>query len=298
MQIGIRLSFVVAVAAGTLSCQQAHRESETTPTPASSIDTTIHAARTAPNPEPSDNSADSPAAKLSVAGVGACQASTDLTAMASRLAELADANGDGKVSREEAQSAMNFIVGGAFFRADANGDGKITPEEGHKARAEITSRYPALGTLMTQTRNATGESPFRALARVVDVEYGKTLTLDEARQAVRGAADDLFKVADRNHDAIITREEVIDMAWERARTLGADAFATADSNKDGFINTNEFQGLINRSSKPLFDAADTDKDGKLSKREAAATVNTVIERFGLAEPEPETSVSNQQASAQ
>lgn len=295
MQTGIRLSFVLLVAAGTLSCREARRESESTPTPTPSVNTTINAARTAPNPEPSDNSAESPAPKLSVAGVGACQASTDLTAMASRLAELADANGDGKVSREEAQSAMNFIVGGAFFRADANGDGKITPEEGHNARAELAARYPALGALMTQTKNATGESPFRALARIVDVEYGKTLTLDEARQAVRGATDDLFKVADRNHDATITREEAIDAGWERARTLGADAFAAADSNKDGFITTNEFQELISRSSKPLFNAADADNDGRLSKREAAATVNTVIERFGVAGLASE---SNQHASAQ
>lgn len=280
MKYLIRGSVVIAFGVGLLGCQRGRIDSDSTT--AQPVDTTVHAARAAPatEPAPSAELANS-APDVSLAGVGSCRTDADVSATASRLADLADANGDGKVSRDEAHSAMNFIVGGAFFRADANGDGRITPEEGRQARGELTKRYPALGTILTQSKQVTGESPFRALARVLDVDYGKSLSLEDARQAVGGATDDLFKVADRNHDGMITRDEAINTGWDQARSLGAQAFASADGNKDGYISPEEFQNVISRSSRPLFDAADGNNDGKLSEREAAMAMNTVVQRFGM-----------------
>lgn len=260
-----------------VACERAHSEPEppaTRPAPAQDQPAASTSA-----------SAATPQANVEVAGLGSCQPSAGVSATVTRLADLADANRDGKVSHDEARSAMNFMVGGAFFRADANGDGKITPEEGREVRSELTSRYPALGAILAQARQATGESPFRSLARVLDVQYGQTLNLNDARSAVQGATDELFKAADRNHDGSITRDEAISAGWDEAQTLARDAFATADGNKDGSVSTDEFQALIERASKPLFTAADANKDGKLSEREAAVAMNTIVERLGVEPPE-------------
>ncbi|HTQ06745.1 MAG TPA: EF-hand domain-containing protein [Polyangiaceae bacterium] len=253
------------------------------------------ASQSQPAPSPAASEVP-PVSKVEVAGLGSCQPSADVNATVTRLVDLADANGDGKVSRDEARSAMNFIVGGAFFRADANGDGKITPDEAREVRNELTNRYPALGAILAQAKQAMGESPFRSLARVLDVQYGQTLSLEDARSAVRSATDELFKAVDRNHDGSITRDEAVSAGWDEAETLARDAFAAADSNKDGYISTGEFENLVERSSKPLFDAADANKDGKLSEREAAVAMNTVVERLGVEPPEsvPSPSSASQQ----
>jgi len=291
----VSIPFALSFAACLVSCER-DRES-TDATPPRAIQTHMNASQTAENQQASPNANQpSPAQNLSVAGLASCQPSAGVSEVAARLTDLADANEDGKISHEEAQSAMNFIVGGAFFRADANGDGKITPEEGRLARTELTKRYPAIGTLIDQSKTATGESPFRSLARVLDVEYGKTVTLDDARQAVRAATDDIFKSMDRNHDGTITRDEAINAGWDQARKLGAEAFAAADANKDGYIQPGEFQNLVTRSSSPLFNAADTNNDGKLSQDESATAMNTMVQTVGL--PEGKATGSDQRTGTQ
>ena len=91
---------------------------------------------------------------------------------------------------------------------------------------------------------------------MLDVDYGETLSLEDARKSARGALDDLFRLTDRNKDDAITREETISASWEGARALGRSAFASADGNSDKYLSPEEFQTAISKSSKPLFDLAD------------------------------------------
>ena len=58
----------------------------------------------------------------------------DLESTGRLLFKLADTNNDNLISQKEAVDAGNLLVGGYFFRADANGDGKVTSEEARSAR--------------------------------------------------------------------------------------------------------------------------------------------------------------------
>lgn len=234
-----------------------------------------------PSPAPVTNATNNP---VSVAGVASCQPSSEVSAWVSRAVDLADANGDGNVSRDEAQSAVNFMLGGMFFRADANADGKVTPEEGKKARADLMQQRPVLSALLAQARESTGQSPFQALARLVDVEYGQTLSIEDARAAARGALDDLFRVTDASQDGMITRAEASDASWKGVRALGYKAFAAADGDGDDHLSSGELQGALVDAAQSVFSVADRDRDGKLSQDETSMALGDLVRRLGIPQP--------------
>jgi hypothetical protein len=109
--------------------------------------------------------------------------------------------------RLEALGLTNVVIGGFFFRADGNGDGVVTPEEGRKARVELMNQSPAAAALFKEARTTTGQSPFATLARLFDVDYGKPLTIAEARDAAHGAVDDLYRASDKDRDGVLSRAE-------------------------------------------------------------------------------------------
>lgn len=211
----------------------------------------------------------------------ACQPGAEIEQTASRLVELADANGDGKVSRDEAQSLTNFVVGGFFFRADTNGDGTVTPDEGRQARNDFMRQNPEIAALFRGVRSATGKSPFATLAQIVDVDYGKPLTLAEARDAARNAVNDLYGVADTNHDGVITLAEAREAAGQGTRVLGNEAFQAADTDHDGKLTPTELENALRPAADAAFKMADTNDDGKLSEEEAAVAMHQIGRLVGV-----------------
>ncbi|MEO7037709.1 MAG: EF-hand domain-containing protein [Polyangiaceae bacterium] len=220
-------------------------------------------------------------ASVAVAGVASCQPSSEVSSLASRAMALADADGNGQVSREEAESMVNLVLGGAFFRADQNGDGKITPEEGREARNALLKEHPALAELLTRARESTGAAPFKSLGQLLDVNYGQALSLTDARAAANTAVNDLFKMADRNKDGTISRQEALAAANEGAEAIGEKAFAAADANHDQFLSEAEFQEAASGPLKTVFELFDTNKDGKLTETEASAAMNAAGLRLGI-----------------
>lgn len=210
-----------------------------------------------------------------------CQPGTEIEQTASRLVELADTNGDGKVSKDEAQSLTNFVVGGFFFRADTNGDGTVTPDEGRRARSDFMQQNPEVAALFRGVRSATGKSPFATLAQIVDVDYGKPLTLTEARGAARNAVNDLYSVADADHDGVITMAEARNAAWQGTRLLGNEAFQAADTDHDGKLTPAELQDALRPAADAAFKMADTNDDGKLSEDEAAVAMHQIGRLVGV-----------------
>jgi len=214
----------------------------------------------------------------------ACRPGAEVEETAARLMDLADANGDGKISKEETRGLTNFIIGGFFFRADANGDGTVTPEEGKQARAELESRYPAMASLFRSVRNATGRSPFSTIAALLDVNHGKPLAMAEARDVARAAVDDLYAVADADRDGVITLAEARSVAWQGARALGQAAFQAADTDRDKSLSVQEFQGALQASAKTAFAMADANNDGKLTEDEAASAMSRITGMLGVPAP--------------
>ncbi|MGE3821688.1 MAG: hypothetical protein AB7I30_19930, partial [Isosphaeraceae bacterium] len=68
----------------------------------------------------------------------------DLQDTGKLIFKMADENLDGLISQQEAVDLGNLIVGGIFFRADANGDGKVTKDEANQARETIYHNRPWL----------------------------------------------------------------------------------------------------------------------------------------------------------
>jgi hypothetical protein len=216
----------------------------------------------------------------------ACRPTAEVEQTADRLLEMADTNGDGNISREEATSAANFLLGGFFFRADANGDGTVTPDEGRQVRAELMNQHPAIANLLHEVRDMTGQSPFAVMAMMLDIDYGKPLTVVEARDAAKRAGDGLFALTDGNKDGLITAAEAREAAASGSRSLGRAAFQAADTDRNGRLSFQEFQAALQGPARVAFDLANTSKTGQLSESEAANAVSKLMSRVWVHSPPP------------
>lgn len=218
---------------------------------------------------------------VAIPGVVTCEPEARLSANVSRVVELADSNGDGRVSKEEASALANFLVGGFLFRADANMDGSVTPEEGRKARSEFMQQNPELSALLERVRAATGKNPFTAVARLLDLETNKAITSAEARDIARGAVDDLFRSVDSNSDSALTLAETREAGLEGARAIGRAAFDAADRDDDSRLTLAEFEGAVDSPVRVAFSLADADGNGALTLDESTVAVNHLVKRLGV-----------------
>jgi Ca2+-binding EF-hand superfamily protein len=98
--------------------------------------------------------------------------------------ELADANRDGKLSRDE---ASDFLVNEIFNSRDANHDGKLTKEEWIGA-----------------------DSARLAAFKKHDINHDGIVTKEEAIKYSRahGIANKIMVEADKDHDGELSREEI------------------------------------------------------------------------------------------
>lgn len=272
----MRFSTFIAGAALSLGCQS---QGSATATERGEARQNLQPAAERANPSPA------PAAQnVSIAGVASCQPSQEVSVLATRWTQLADADANGSISRTEADTFANLLVGGFFFRADSDANGAVSPQEGRAARTELLQQYPGLAPLLEHARSAAGESPFKSLANVLDVEYGQPLSADDARKAAQSALDELFRVTDTNKDSSLSQAEARAAAWQGARSLGQQVFRSVDGDKDGNLALQEFQKALNDAARLAFDAADTNNNQQLSQEEAAVATNTVIQRLGMPQP--------------
>lgn len=237
-----------------------------------------------PGAERTSASVAPPAPSVAIGDVASCQPSQELSQLVTRWLNLADADGNGSISRPEANAFTNFLIGGFFFRADADANGVVTPAEGRAARTELLQQYPGLEALLQQARTTTGQSPFKSLASALDIEYGQPLSADEARKASQSALDELFRVADNDKNATITPAEARAAAWQGARALGQQVFRSADADKDGLVAFQEFQQAVNEAAKVAFAAADANGNQQLSQEEAAVATSSMASRLGIPQP--------------
>lgn len=227
-------------------------------------------------------------------GLATCYPGAAVMTTIDRMANLADANGDGAVSKDEATALTNFVVGGAFFRADENADGTITPEEGRELRREFMNRSPSLEALLRSARGSE-QKPLAAIADWANIDYGKPLKIDEARNAARELVGEIFAMVDDDKNGSIDQSEVRAAGQEGARALGRSAFAAADRNNDGALTKQELGWLVEQPVTRAFELSDADRNGRLSMDEASAALQQLSRWVGLpaaeasgAEPKPRT----------
>jgi Ca2+-binding EF-hand superfamily protein len=178
------------------------------------------AACSRPNPEPgspSDGSAMRPAAGTPMAGPrrpSRCLANFDAF----------DANGDGRVSRDEFIARPHVMPDpDAIFRArDVNGDENLAMSEFcARFRHGLADAGPGRGRGMRRDRasNFAGSARCEQHFDAFDADRDEKLTKDEfaAWPHVHGDADMLFSERDRDQDGIVTRDEFC-VRWSGANS--------------------------------------------------------------------------------
>ena len=126
-----------------------------------------------------------PAFAAIVIGLSACQTNQNLQPTTSGGGfDAADANHDGKLSREE---ASDFLVNEIFNSRDANHDGRMTAEEW-----------------------SAGDPSRLADFKKRDANHDGIVTKEEAIAYGRkhGIANKIMREADKNHDGFLDRAEV------------------------------------------------------------------------------------------
>ena len=155
--------------------------------------------------------------------------------------KAADTNGDGMISRSEAQ-ALPFIAKN-FDAIDANGDGQITVEELRAFHA----------------KNRGGHNPLKRL----DTDGDGKISRAEAQAAPRLAQN--FDAIDTNHDGFLTKEELHAYAQQQRQAH----WSRIDTDGDGKISRAEAQANAPRLFEH-FDQIDTNGDGYITPEELHA----------------------------
>lgn len=213
-----------------------------------------------------------------VENVGVFRPANELRNAIDRTVSVADANGDGKISRAEASGAMNFVLGGFFFRADENGDGKITKEERKQARAAFAEQHPEVERMLTAFAET---AAVQEVMKQLDADVEQTLELKQARSTIGNAVDGIFDALDENNDRVITALEADQAFNVFAAEMGRAAFERADVDNDGHMTFEEMQKSAAPALRQIFEAADNDDNGKLSETEAASMMSWLAERMDL-----------------
>lgn len=200
---------------------------------------------------------------------------SDLQDTGRMVFKLVDENNDGQISQKEAVDAGNLAVGGLFFRADANGDGTVTKAEADQARDALLAQKPMIRFLMDRIKTARpagnapagGTNPAAVFMGLVDANNDGNLQANEVRQAVQTTVQGLFAAADTNRDGLMSPVEVNAAIAGAVKTAQKASFAAADANSDGQISQEEFNKALTDPANATFKILDANNDGQLSPQE-------------------------------
>ncbi len=226
----------------------------------------------------------------------------DLQDTAKMLFKMADSNNDGLISQKEAVDVGNLIVGGFFFRADADGDGKVTKAEADQAQENLFAKRPLLRFLSERTKQETAhqgdqqkvDQAKQNVMNMVDANQDGSLDAAELRQAVQTAVQSLFLTADRSGDGQLSPDELNSSVVEMGRAGIQAAFQTADADKNGAVSREEFNTALVKPAGVLFRVLDANNDGQISDEELRTGTQILVRELkNLRVPEPANSLPKQ-----
>jgi Ca2+-binding EF-hand superfamily protein len=180
--------------------------------------------------------------------------------MRQRMFSKIDANGDGKVSKDELTQVMaNASSGGSsvddiMSALDTNGDGSISQSEfaaGDKANGQMQGGPPPM---MAGMGNMSSADFVKQLFSDADTNSDGTISKDELTQVMANASsggssvDDIMSALDTNGDGVISESELLAASQADQQTQGLQGgssvdnlFSTLDTNGDGSISKSEFE---------------------------------------------------------
>ena len=195
--------------------------------------------------------------------------------------ERADLNKDGVITIEEVKTARASM----FDRADANKDGFVVrdemralrpprPPKKHAERGEGGPPHGKRGLITFSDANGDG-----SITRAEFDAANAKMAAEKQSKAQERAAE-AFTRMDANKDGRIDATEIA--AMRAKMPVRPDRLINApmlDTNEDGKVSKDEWMA----SPDPLFEHADANKDGRLTREEAAAAARRGREG-GLAFP--------------
>jgi len=218
--------------------------------------------------------------------------------------KMADVNNDNRISQKEAVDAGNLMVGGFFFRADANGDGVVSKEEAQQARDSLLRQKPLLRVVLERATkggstqrgqgNAQAQDAMQGVMSLVDSNNDGQLQATELRQVVQTGVQGLYAGADTDRDGHLTPTELNSSVSGMVQAAAQASFQAADQDSNGQLSQAEFDQMIIEPAHTVFRVIDANGDGQISQQESQNAQRTVSRQIRMLNiPEPANSLSNQ-----
>merc|ERR1719323_1159896 len=209
---------------------------------------------------------------------------TDINSIKRAFSKI-DANGDGKVSKDEVAVSGAFNdqeIDALFVLGDSNNDGEIDLEE------FIGVLYPVVANALTKlTKNVANVDDARFLFRQMDNDGDGVLSQEELRKSgsrfTNKEIEALFAVGDVNGDGELDINEFINVICPGATTIITRissqwrtleelelAFQSIDLDGDGKITKEEmtqYGNLNTQEVNAIFELGDIDRDGAIDMHE-------------------------------
>ncbi len=201
-------------------------------------------------------------------------------AVVNPLVELvcADANADGKLSKEEVAAVESNAAKQVAKNADTDKDGALSLAEVRavagpagrwaKARERWGAGAPGLGSLSDRIKQA-------------DADDDGRVSLEELSKTMRVGADGFFSRVDKNGDGFITNDEVEQLASQRLQAAPerqsrllelSNKLKEVDKNGDGKITAEEISAASASLPPELMKQLDLDEDGEITKEEIGKVI--------------------------
>jgi Ca2+-binding EF-hand superfamily protein len=224
--------------------------------------------------------------------------------------KMADVNNDNRISQKEAVDAGNLMVGGFFFRADADGNGVVSKEEAQQARDALLRQKPLLRIILERATgqrsgqsgqpaqagqgNAQAQDAMQGVMSIVDANNDGQLQATELRQTVQTGVQGLYAGADTDRDGHLTPTELNSAVSGMVQAAAQASFQAADKDSNGQLSQAEFDQMIVEPARVVFRVIDANGDGQISQQESQNAQRTVARQIRMLNvPEPANSLSNQ-----
>jgi Ca2+-binding EF-hand superfamily protein len=217
-------------------------------------------------------------------------AAASLAEMRQKMFKSVDTNSDGSIDKTEMstlfQQSTSSLVDSLFGSLDANQDDLISMIESDSGLAKLGHSIKNSGDGMA---GPAGMPPPDKVFDTADADGDGSMTKEELAAVIGdGSADELFGKIDTDGDGLISRTEDETFRASMAGASGMQApppppdkvFDTADTNQDGIVTKEELAAVMGSGNiDKMFSKIDADGDGAISRSEDETFRNKMTEEM-------------------